>query len=60
MATRSGASGASQQSNGSRVAEFQRVVNAATDCTAIVGDNETCAGEKTGHSYMRIGRRKCL
>eukprot|EP00752_Nemacystus_decipiens_P009036 g8067.t1 len=48
MTTRSGASvgGASSQpsgSNGSRVAEFQRVVNEATDCTATVGDNETCA-----------------
>ncbi|CAN0014976.1 unnamed protein product [Pylaiella littoralis] len=43
VATRSGASAASQQSNGSRAAEYQRVVNQATDCTATVGDNETCA-----------------
>eukprot|EP00903_Cladosiphon_okamuranus_P015451 g14270.t1 len=48
MTTRSGASGASASApafaaGGNRMAEYQRVVDAATDCTSIVGANETCA-----------------
>ena len=69
MVTRSGASGAgaSQLSNnGSRAAEYQRVVDAATDCTATVGDNETCAGERMRNGENRRGegerrrKGKCL
>lgn len=55
VATRSGA--AQVSSGGSRDAEFQSIIDAATDRTATVGDDETCAG-KTGGEKWRERRAK--